>query len=49
MKIPGPFLLRINFNLSMDKLSHAQLSVEWNYLSIPKLQWLNSWSLGMDQ
>ena len=20
----------------------------WNYLSIPKLQWYNRWSLGMD-
>ena len=27
-----------NFNLSMDMWSYAQLSVGWNYLSIPKLQ-----------
>ena len=39
----------INFNPSMDKLSHAQYSVGWNYLSIPKLQELYCWSLGMDK
>ena len=38
----GPLLLTwINFNHSMDKLSHAQWSVEWNYLSISKLQQYN--------
>ena len=26
-----------NFNPSMDKYSHAQQIVGWNYLSIPKL------------
>ena len=30
----------INFNFSMDKWSHEQQSVEWNYLSIPQLQLL---------
>ena len=45
----GTLLLTwINFNPSMDKYSHAQLSVGWNCLSIPKLQWLHHWSLGMD-
>ena len=34
------------FNPSMDKWSHALSSVEWNYLSIPKLQRLHR--LGMD-
>ena len=38
----GPLLLTwFNFNPSMDKKSHAQWSVEWNYLSIPKLQRCN--------
>ena len=37
--VQGPILLtQINFNPSMDDLSRAQLSVGWNYLSIPKLQ-----------
>ena len=39
----------ININPSMDKYSHAQKSVGWNYLSIPKLQRLHRWSLGMDK
>ena len=30
-------------------LLHAQKSVGWNYLSIPKLQRLHRWSLGMDK
>ena len=37
----------INLIHSMDKSSHAQSSVGWNYLSIPKLQRFNRWSLGM--
>ena len=46
----GPLLLTwINFDLSMDELSHVQLSVGWHYLSIPKLQRLDRWSLGMDK
>ena len=39
----------IKFNPSMDNQSYAQKSVEWNYLSIPKLQRLHPWSLGMDK
>ena len=35
------------FNPSMDKKSHAQSSVGWNYLSIHKPQRLHSWILGM--
>ena len=46
----GPLLQTwINFNPSMDKESHAQWYVRWNYLSIPKLQRCNRWSLGMDK
>ena len=45
-----PLLLTwFNFNPSMDKQLHAQNSVWWNYLSIPKLQRLHRWSLGMDK
>ena len=33
----------------MDKFSHVQQSVWWNYLSITKLQRLHCWSLGMDK
>ena len=33
----------------MDKQSHVQESVELNYLSIPKLQRLHCWNLGMDK
>ena len=32
----------------MDKSSHAQLSMGWNYLSIPKVQQCNRWIQGMD-
>ena len=50
MWLLGPFLLtRFNFNPGMDKLSHAQYSVWWNYLSIAELQLCNRWSLGMDE
>ena len=35
--------LRFNFNSSMDEWSHQLLSVGWNYLSIPKLQWCSCW------
>ena len=38
---------KTHFNPSMDTLSHTQLSVEWNNLSIPKLQRLYRWSLGV--
>ena len=31
----------------MDQQTHAQKSVEWDYLSIAKLQQWNQWSLGM--
>ena len=40
-----PFLITwLNF-LS----NHPQWGVEWNYLSIPKLQKLHCWSLGIDE
>ena len=42
-------LLLTWLNPNIDKWSHAQKSVGWNYLSIPKLQWLHHWSLGMDK
>ena len=45
----GPLpLTRINFNPSMDKLLHPLWNLGWNYLSIPRLQRLHSWSSGMD-
>ena len=46
-----PLLLTwIGFKSSMDKQSsHAQYSVGLYYLSIPKLQQLHCWSLGMDK
>ena len=45
-----PLLLTwFNFKPSVDKYSHAQQSVEWNYFSIPKLQRLHRWSLGIDK
>ena len=37
----------INFNPRMDNESNVQQSVGWNYLSIPNLQWLHRWDLGM--
>ena len=38
----GQLLLTwLNFNFNVDKQSHAQQSVGWNYSSIPKLQWLH--------
>ena len=41
----GPLLLTsFNFDTSMDKQLYPLLSVGWNYLSIPKLQWYNRWS-----
>ena len=44
------FLLTwFNFNLCMDKLSHAQSSADWNFLFILKLQRLPNWRLGMDK
>ena len=33
----------------MDKRLHPLWNVGWNYLSIPKLQRMNRWSLGMDK
>ena len=45
----GPLLLTwFNLNLYMNKKSFAQYSVGWNYLSIPKLEQLHHWILGMD-
>ena len=32
----------------MDMLPHPLQGVGWNYLSIPKLERYNHWSLGMD-
>ena len=49
-KYQRPLLLTwIHFNPSMDKPYLPQINVEWNYLYIPKLQWLHRWSLGMDK
>ena len=46
----GPLLLTwFNFNPSMHKYLHPVLRVGWSYLSIPKLQRCNRWSLGMDK
>ena len=39
----------INFNPSMDKKLHAQKSVACDYVSIPRLQRLHRWSLGVDK
>ena len=39
----------INFNSRMDKQLLPLWSVGWYYLSIPKLQRLDRWSLGMDK
>ena len=47
--IRAPFTNMINFNSCMDNWSHPLYSVGWNYLSIPKLQRCNRWSLGMDK
>ena len=45
----GSLLLkRVNLNPSMDKKSYAQKSIGWNYLSLPKLQRQNRWSLEME-
>ena len=34
----------------MDKLSHVQWSIVWNYVSLPKLQWSHHhWSLRMEK
>ena len=50
ISIQGPPLLTwFNSDSSMDTLLHAQWCVGWNYLPIPKLQWCNHWSLGMDK
>ena len=43
----APKLTGFNFNPSMDKQSHVLQNVGWNYLSNPKLQRCNRWSLGM--
>ena len=46
----GPFMLtRFNFNPGMDKYSHVQWSVVYNYSSIFNLQRLHPWSFGMDR
>ena len=39
----------INFNPSIDELSHGQYNVEWTYLSISKCQLFSRWSLEMDK
>ena len=48
--IRGPSLPTWNsFNSITDKYSRAQLSVGWNYLFIPKLQWSHRWRLRRDK
>ena len=42
-------LLLININPSMGESPHAQWYIVCNYSSIPKLQRLHRWSLGMDK
>ena len=42
-------LMWIIINTRMDKQLLQLRNVRWNYLSIPKLQRLHSWSLGMDE
>ena len=50
VKFPGPlFRTWINFNPNIDKQLHPLQCVWRNYLSIPKLQWCNHWSFGMDK
>ena len=40
-KTPGPILLTgFNFNRNMDKQSHAQWSMGWNYFSVSKFEGL---------
>ena len=47
---PVPFLITwFISNPSMNKHSHAQYDVEWDCLSIRKLQSYKSWSLWMDK
>ena len=41
-------LTLIDFSASMDKWLYPLQRVGWNYLSIPKLQRCNRWSLGLD-
>ena len=43
------FLTWINFNIRLDRLSLAQQSVRWHYLSVPNRQSVYRWSLGMDK
>ena len=46
----GPLLLAwINFNHSLEKKFHPLQKIGRNYLSIPKLQRVHFWSLGMDK
>ena len=45
----APFTNMVNSNPNMDNYSHEQLSVGLNYLSIPKLERLRRWSLGMNK
>ena len=50
IKWPGALLLTwFNFNPSMAKQLHPIWCVGWIYLSIPKLQLCNSWSLWTDK
>ena len=45
--ILGPILLtRIMFNHKMDKWLNPLQIVEWNYRSIPNLQWSHQWIFG---
>ena len=46
----GPiFITWIDFIPSKDKQLYPLLSVWWNYVSIPKLQQLHRWSLGLNK
>ena len=47
--LESSLLTWIKFNAIIDKKSHTQYSVGENYISIPKLQRLYRWSLGMEQ
>ena len=39
----GPILLWINFSPSMDKWSHTQWCIGWNYLSVPNFNGMDIW------
>ena len=46
----GPLLSTwVYFNPGINTQSHAQLSVRWTYIAIPKLQRVFLWRLGVDK